>query len=118
MCLTMEQLDNQIERQHHEVASARQAETDFRVDTLVKTAGHMMLYKYVLKNVARKHGKTVTLMPKPLFGDNGSGMHTHQSLWKKGKPLFAGNEYAGKEEIGRAHDGTPVTVKSRMPSSA
>src|SRR5437762_6770380 len=95
MCLTMEQLGIQIERQHHEVATAGQAEIDFRFDTLVKTADHMMLYKYVLKNVARKHGKTVTLMPKPLFGDNGSGMHTHQSLWKKGKPLFAGHEYAG-----------------------
>src|SRR5438874_12711187 len=59
----------------------------------------MMLYKYVIKNVAKKHGKTVTLMPKPLFGDNGSGMHTHQSLWKKGKPLFAGNEYAGLSKM-------------------
>src|SRR5467141_2659418 len=95
MCLVMEQLGMQIERQHHEVATAGQAEIDFRFDTLVKTADHMMLYKYVIRNVARKHGKTVTLMPKPLFGDNGSGMHTHQSLWKKGKPLFAGNEYAG-----------------------
>ncbi|PYK58782.1 MAG: type I glutamate--ammonia ligase [Verrucomicrobia bacterium] len=99
MCLTMEQLGIQIERQHHEVATAGQAEIDFRFDTLVKTADHMMLYKYVLKNVARKHGKTVTLMPKPLFGDNGSGMHTHQSLWKKGKPLFAGHEYAGLSHL-------------------
>src|SRR5438034_2641672 len=95
MGLRMEQLGIQIERQHHEVATAGQAEIDFRFDTLVKTADTMMLYKYVLKNVAKKHGKTVTFMPKPLFGDNGSGMHTHQSLWKKGKPLFAGNEYAG-----------------------
>src|SRR5213595_2992414 len=99
MCLVMEQLGIQIERQHHEVATAGQAEIDFRFDTLVKTADHMMLYKYVLKNVARKHGKTVTLMPKPLFGDNGSGMHTHQSLWKKGKPLFAGHEYAGLSQM-------------------
>ncbi len=59
----------------------------------------MMVYKYVIKNVARRHGKTVTFMPKPLFGDNGSGMHTHQSLWKKGKPLFAGNEYAGLSQM-------------------
>src|SRR5216683_2637429 len=95
MCLVMEKLGMQIERHHHEVATAGQAEIDFRFDTLVKTADNMMLYKYVIKNVARKHGKTVTLMPKPLFGDNGSGMHTHQSLWKKGKPLFAGQEYAG-----------------------
>jgi len=95
MCLLMEQLGIKIERQHHEVATAGQAEIDFRFDTLVKTADSMMLYKYVIKNVARKHGKTVTFMPKPLFGDNGSGMHTHVSLWKKGKPLFAGNAYAG-----------------------
>src|SRR5205809_6888791 len=95
MCLVMEKLGIPIERQHHEVATAGQAEIDFRFDTLVKTADNMMLYKYVIKNVARKHGKTVTLMPKPLFGDNGSGMHTHQSLWKQGKPFFAGHEYAG-----------------------
>src|SRR6266536_3304533 len=99
MCLVMEKLGIQIERQHHEVATAGQAEIDFRFDTLVKTADHMMVYKYVIKNVARKHGKTVTLMPKPLFGDNGSGMHTHQSLWKKGKPLFAGHEYAGLSQL-------------------
>src|SRR6267143_472260 len=99
MCLVMEQLGMQIERQHHEVATGGQAEIDFRFDTLVKTADHMMLYKYVIRNVAKKHGKTATFMPKPLFGDNGSGMHTHQSLWKKGKPLFAGNEYAGLSQM-------------------
>src|SRR6266850_6136330 len=99
MCLVMEQLGIQIERQHHEVATAGQAEIDFRFDTLVKTADNMMLYKYVIKNIARKHGKTVTFMPKPLFGDNGSGMHTHQSLWNKGKPLFAGKEYAGLSQM-------------------
>lgn len=95
MCLVMEQLGIKVERQHHEVATAGQAEIDFRFDTLVRAADTMMLYKYIVKNVARKHGKTATFMPKPLFGDNGSGMHTHQSLWKKGKPLFAGREYAG-----------------------
>jgi glutamine synthetase len=95
MCLVMEQLGIKIERQHHEVATGGQAEIDFRFDTLVKTADTMMLYKYVVRNVARRHGKTATFMPKPLFGDNGSGMHTHQSLWKGGKPLFAGKEYAG-----------------------
>src|SRR5688500_801571 len=88
MTLVMEQLGIRVERQHHEVATAGQAEIDFRFDTLVKTADTMMLYKYIIKNVARKHGKTVTFMPKPLFGDNGSGMHTHQSLWLEGKPLF------------------------------
>src|ERR1051325_6244873 len=99
MCLVMEKLGIRIERQHHEVATAGQAEIDFRFDTLVKTADNMMLYKYVIKNVAKKHGKTVTFMPKPLFGDNGSGMHTHQSLWKKGKPLFAGGEYGGLSKM-------------------
>ncbi|HYE31737.1 MAG TPA: type I glutamate--ammonia ligase [Methylomirabilota bacterium] len=99
MCLLMEQLGIRVERQHREVATAGQAEIDFRFDTLVKTADTMMLYKYIIKNVARRHGKTVTFMPKPLFGDNGSGMHTHQSLWKKGKPLFAGNKYAGLSDM-------------------
>ena len=99
MCLVMGELGLPIEKQHHEVATAGQAEIDVRFDTLVKMADNMMVYKYVLKNVARKHGKTVTLMPKPLFGDNGSGMHTHQSLWKKSKPLFAGNEYAGLSKM-------------------
>src|SRR6476659_4429440 len=99
MTLVMESLGIRVERQHHEVATAGQAEIDFRFDTLVKTADTMMLYKYIIKNVARRHGKTATFMPKPLFGDNGSGMHTHQSLWKKGKPLFAGNEYAGLSQM-------------------
>jgi len=99
MCLVMEELGMKIERQHHEVATAGQAEIDFRFDTLVRTADNMMLYKYVIKNVARRHGKTVCLMPKPLFGDNGSGMHTHQSLWKSGRPLFAGKEYAGLSQM-------------------
>jgi glutamine synthetase len=99
MCLIMEELGVRIERQHHEVATAGQAEIDYRFDTLVKSADAMMVYKYVVKNVAKRHGKTACFMPKPLFGDNGSGMHTHQSLWKKGKPLFAGNEYAGLSKM-------------------
>src|SRR6267142_757750 len=99
MCLVMEELGVRIERQHHEVATAGQAEIDYRFDSLVKSADAMMVYKYVVKNVAKKHGKTACFMPKPLFGDNGSGMHTHQSLWKKGKPLFAGKEYAGLSQM-------------------
>src|SRR5580692_2512786 len=99
MCLIMESLGVKIERQHHEVATAGQAEIDYRFNTLVTAADWMMIYKYVIKNVAKKHGKTVTFMPKPLFGDNGSGMHTHQSLWNKGKPLFAGKEYAGLSQM-------------------
>src|SRR5579863_3904728 len=99
MCLVMESLGIKVERQHHEVATSGQAEIDFRFDTLVKTADTMMLYKYIVKNVARRHGKTVTFMPKPIFGDNGSGMHTHQSIWKDSKPLFAGKEYAGVSQM-------------------
>jgi glutamine synthetase len=99
MCLVMEQLGVEIERQHHEVATAGQAEIDYRFDTLVRAADSMMVYRYVVKNVALRHGKTATFMPKPLFGDNGSGMHTHMSLWKKGKPLFAGGEYAGLSKM-------------------
>ncbi|MGC8888344.1 MAG: type I glutamate--ammonia ligase, partial [Verrucomicrobiia bacterium] len=95
MCLVMEECGLKIERHHHEVATAGQAEIDFRFDSLLKTADNLMLFKYIVKNIARKHGKTATFMPKPLFGDNGSGMHVHMSLWKKDKPLFAGNEYAG-----------------------
>jgi len=99
MILTMERLGLQVEKHHHEVATAGQAEIDIRCDTLVHVADALMVYKYVVKNVARKHGKTACFMPKPLFGDNGNGMHTHQSLWKKGKPLFAGNEYAGLSRL-------------------
>src|SRR5574339_251586 len=99
MTLVMEQLGIEVERQHHEVATAGQAEIDFRFNTLVKTADTMMLYKYIIKNVAKRHGRTVTFMPKPIFGDNGSGMHVHQSIWKGEKPLFAGNEYGGMSEM-------------------
>src|SRR6476660_6057817 len=99
MCLVMEELGVRIERQHHEVATAGQAEIDYRFGTLVQSADAMMVYRYVVKNVAKKHGKTACFMPKPLFGDNGSGMHTHQSLWKGAKPLFAGKEYAGLSQM-------------------
>jgi glutamine synthetase len=99
MVLLMEELGLKMERQHHEVATAGQAEIDYRFSTLVTSADWMMIYKYVVKNVAKRHGKTACFMPKPLFGDNGSGMHTHQSLWKKGKPLFAGKEYGGLSEM-------------------
>jgi glutamine synthetase len=99
MVLTMEKLGIKIERQHHEVATAGQAEIDYRFDTLLRAADSMMVYKYVVKNVARKYGKTATFMPKPLFGDNGSGMHSHQSIWNKGKPLFAGSAYGGLSKM-------------------
>jgi glutamine synthetase len=81
------------------VATAGQAEIDLLFDSLTRMADKMMMYKYITKNVALRYGKTVTFMPKPLFGDNGSGMHTHQSLWKNGKPLFAGSKYAGLSDM-------------------
>jgi glutamine synthetase len=95
MILEMERAGIVVEKQHHEVATAGQAEIDLRYDSLTRMADKMMMYKYIAKNVALRHGKTVTFMPKPLFGDNGSGMHTHQSIWKNGKPMFAGDKYAG-----------------------
>ncbi len=85
----------QVECHHHEVASGGQCEIDQRYDTLLKSADNMMLYKYIVRNVAQQHGKTVTFMPKPIYGDNGNGMHCHQSLWKDGNPIFSGNDYAG-----------------------
>ncbi len=88
-----------VEIHHHEVATAGQCEIDMRFSPLVKMADQVQLYKYIAKNVAKKHGKTATFMPKPLFQDNGSGMHTHQSLWKDGQPLFAGDEYAGLSQM-------------------
>jgi len=88
-----------IECHHHEVATGGQCEIDQRFNTMVTMADHVMRYKYVIRNVAYQYGKTVTFMPKPLFGDNGSGMHTHQSLWKEGKPLFAGDGYAGLSQM-------------------
>lgn len=99
MTLVLEQCGIQVERQHHEVATAGQAEIDFRFGTLVQTADRLMWFKYIIKNVAKRHGKTVTFMPKPLYGDNGSGMHTHQSIWKGDKPLFAGDQYAGMSQM-------------------
>jgi glutamine synthetase len=95
MVLIMEKIGIRVEEQHHEVATAGQAEIDMRFDSLVNMADKLMWYKYIIKNVARNHGKTVTFMPKPLFNDNGTGMHVHQSLWKGGEPLFAGDGYAG-----------------------
>ncbi|HZO75009.1 MAG TPA: type I glutamate--ammonia ligase [Ktedonobacteraceae bacterium] len=106
MVLKLEELGIPVEAQHHEVGAAGQAEIDIRFNTLVKTADNMLLYKYVVKNTARKYGKTVTFMPKPVYGDNGSGMHTHQSLWQNEKPLFYDADgYAGLSHMARYYIG-------------
>lgn len=99
ICLELEKAGMTVERQHHEVATGGQAEIDIRFDELLAMGDNMMWFKYIVKNVCRRHGKTATFMPKPIFNDNGSGMHTHMSLWKDGKPLFAGDKYAGLSEM-------------------
>ncbi len=100
MTLTLEALGIDIEAQHHEVATAGQAEIDMRFKPLLQMSDQLLWFKYVLKNVAYRHNHTVTFMPKPLFEDNGTGMHTHISIWKDGNPLFAGDKYAGMSDIG------------------
>ncbi len=99
MVETMLSVGLDIECHHHEVATGGQCEIDQRFDTMVRSADNMMLYKYCIRNVANRHGKTVTFMPKPIFGDNGSGMHCHQSLWKAGLAMFAGDGYAGLSQM-------------------
>jgi glutamine synthetase len=100
MVREMEKVGIRVEKHHHEVATAGQAEIDMRFLPLVKMGDALMWYKYIVKNVARRWGKTATFMPKPIFGDNGSGMHVHQSIWKGEKPLFAGDRYGGMSELG------------------
>ncbi len=106
MSLALDALGLQVERAHHEVGTAGQQEINYRFDSLAKSADKVMLFKYVIKNVAHQAGKTVTFMPKPLFGDNGSGMHVHQSLWKDGEPLFYDElGYGGLSEMARWYIG-------------
>src|SRR5579872_2847289 len=110
MVETMGKVGLDIECHHHEVATAGQCEIDQRFNTLTKSADNMMLYKYVIRNTAYQYGKTVTFMPKPLFGDNGSGMHVHQSLWKAGKNLFyASDGYAELSQLGHYYIGGLLT---------
>jgi glutamine synthetase len=105
MVLLLEQLGVPVEAHHHEVATGGQGEIDMRFTTLARMADNVMIYKYVVKGVARRRGMTATFMPKPLFGDNGSGMHVHQSIWKSDKPIFAGDGYAGSSELMRYYIG-------------
>jgi glutamine synthetase len=110
MVLTLEAAGIEVEAQHHEVATAGQSEIDMRFDSLVRMADKLLLYKYIIKNVAARAGKTVTFMPKPIFGDNGSGMHIHQSLWKGERPLFAEKSgYAGLSEMALHYIGGILT---------
>ena len=97
---------SKLERAHHEVGTGGQAEINYKFDTLTHAADQILLFKYIVKNVAWRNGKTATFMPKPLFGDNGSGMHCHQSLWKDGEPLFYDETgYAGLSDIARCYIG-------------
>ena len=106
MVLALERIGIPCEFHHHEVASGGQCEIDLRFESLTRMADQVMTYKYVVKNVARAHGKTATFMPKPIFGDNGSGMHCHQSLWKEGTPLMADRSgYAGLSSLARSYVG-------------
>jgi glutamine synthetase len=110
MVLTMEDAGIDVEAQHHEVAAGGQCEIDMRYDSLVRMADKVLLYKYIVKNVARRRGKSATFMPKPIFGDNGSGMHVHMSLWRNERPLFADSEgYAGISEMARMFIGGLLT---------
>jgi len=121
MVTVLERLGIPVEAHHHEVSTGGQGEIDMRFATLTKMADSVMIYKYVVKNVARKRGMTATFMPKPLFGDNGSGMHVHQSIWKGGQPIFAGGGYAGSSETMRHYIGgllkhAPALLAIRAPT--
>src|SRR5699024_884873 len=100
MCATLEAIGIPVEVHHHEVGTAGQCEIGTRFNTLVRKADEMQMFKYVVHNVAHHHGRTATFMPKPLVGDNGSGMHVHQSFSKGGRNLFAGDGYGGLSEMG------------------
>lgn len=99
MVLELQKVGIRVECQHHEVATGGQAEIDMRFSSLVDMADQLQWFKYVIKNVAWRNGKTVTFMPKPLYGDNGSGMHCHQSIWRDGQNLFAGDKYGGLSQM-------------------
>lgn len=105
MVILLERIGIAVEAHHHEVATGGQGEIDMHFASLTRMSDNVMIYKYVVKNVARQRGMTATFMPKPLFGDNGSGMHVHQSIWKANVPIFAGEGYAGSSEVMRYYIG-------------
>lgn len=120
--LTLGKCGIRVECHHHEVATAGQCEIDFRFSNLLNTADNLQIFKYVVRNTAYTYGKAATFMPKPLYGDNGSGMHCHQSLWKDEKPLFAGDGYAGLSEMARFYIGgllrhAPAIVAFAAPTT-
>lgn len=120
--LQMERCGLDVECHHHEVATGGQCEIDFRFAALRRSADNIMLFKYIVRNVAYQYGKSVTFMPKPIFGDNGSGMHVHQSLWQKDKPLFAGEGYGGLSQaalwyIGGLLKHAPAVVAFAAPTT-
>lgn len=120
--LTLGEVGIDVECHHHEVATAGQCEIDFRFSNLLHTADNVMLFKNIVKNTAVAFGKTATFMPKPLYGDNGSGMHCHQSLWKDGNPLFGGDQYAGLSEMAKFYIGgllkhAPALVAFAAPTT-
>ncbi|MBL8183099.1 MAG: type I glutamate--ammonia ligase, partial [Blastocatellia bacterium] len=122
MSTTLGEVGIDVECHHHEVATSGQCEIDFRFSNLLNCADNVMLFKYIVKNTAAAYGKSATFMPKPIYGDNGSGMHCHQSLWKDGQPLFAGDEYAGLSEMAKFYIGgllkhAPALVALAAPTT-
>lgn len=119
--LTLQEVGIEVECHHHEVATG-QCEIDFRFGTMLKAADNLQIFKYIVRNTAYAYGKAATFMPKPLYGDNGSGMHCHQSLWKGDTPLFAGDGYAGLSEMARHYIGgllrhAPALVAFAAPTT-
>ncbi len=113
MVIEMQNAGIPIEAQHHEVATAGQCEIDMRFDEMLRMADKLYLFKYIVKNVAHRNNKTATFMPKPIWNDNGSGMHVHQSLWKDGKPLFAGDLYGGMSQMALHYIGSALEHPAR-----
>lgn len=115
MCIAMDQVGLEVERSHHEVGAAGQAEINYKFSTLTQAADDLLKFKYVIKNTAEAWGKTVTFMPKPVYGDNGSGMHCHQSLWQDGAPLFYDERgYAGLSDLARWYIGGLIEHSSAV----